>query len=100
VEDVKLALGQQKRQMPKELHASLDQLLNAVVAQLDNQMMDIHAKTAQQDKFKIQTMLSYAMHQLVVDNMISDSQSMLRLVEDANHANGQDKFQTLRELLV
>jgi hypothetical protein len=25
---------------------------------------------------------------------------MLRLVEDANHANGQDKFQTLRELLV
>jgi hypothetical protein len=63
-------------------------------------MMVTHAKTAQLDKFKIQIMLNNAIPQPVLDNMTLDSQSMLKLVEDANHANGQDKFQTTRELLV
>lgn len=99
-EDVKLANGQHTCQTHKELDALSDHKLSAIAAPLEDQMMDIHAKTAQLDKSKIQTILNNAMLQFAMDNMISDSQSTLKLVEDANHANGQDKFQTTRELLV
>jgi len=62
--------------------------------------MDTHALIAQLDQSKIQTILKHAMFQLAMDNTISNSQLMDNHVEDANHANGQDKFQTTRDLLV
>lgn len=97
---VKLANGHNTCQTLKEPNACLDHQLTAQAAQPEDQMMDTHALTAQSDKYKIQTILRFATFQFVMVNMISDSQSTLKVVEDANHANGQDKFQTTKELLV
>jgi hypothetical protein len=100
VVDARLALGHHKFQTHQELLVSPDHLLLAQVATRDNQMMDIHALPAQLDKSRIQTIQDNATDQFAMDSMIFNSQSMLKLVEDAKPANGQDKFQINKELLV
>jgi uncharacterized protein (UPF0216 family) len=99
-EDVILANGQHSCQTHQELHALKDHLLNAAPVPPDNLTMVTHAKIAQLDRSKIQTTVEFASLQYVMDNMTLDFQSTLNHVEDANHANGQDKFQTMRELPV
>ena len=108
--DVKLATGQSKCQMPEELPVLIDHLLSAIVALRDNPMTDTLALHAQLDKSMItellllvskhslQLTLRHATHHNVLDNMISNFQSIHHNVEDAKHANGQLKFQTTREL--
>jgi hypothetical protein len=83
----------------KELCASTDKLLNALVPR-NNHLKDTIASHAQEVQFKIQTTPRNALSHNVSEHMISFFQSMITLVEDANHANGQDKFQTTQELLV
>jgi hypothetical protein len=100
VEDVRLAKHQTSSQMPLELNALLDHLLTAQLAQPDNLMMDTHAKPAQLDLFKIQTMPDNATDQLALDNTTSNFQLTTTPVEDAKPVNGQDKFQIQPELLV
>lgn len=100
VEDARLALGHHKFQMPEEMLVSLDHSLPAQVATKDSQMMDTHVLPAQLETSRIQTIQDNVTDQFAMDNMISNSQSMLKLVEDAKPANGQDKFQTSVELLV
>jgi hypothetical protein len=100
VEDVRLAKHQISFQMPLELNALLDHLLIAQLAQPDNLMMDTHAKPAQLDLFKIQTMPDNATDQLALDNTTSNFQLTTTPVEDAKHVNGQDKFQIKLRLLV
>jgi hypothetical protein len=100
VEDVPPAHGQHKFQMPPDLDVSTDHLPTAQTADRDNQMMDTHAKPAQLDKSKIQTMPEHVMPLNALDNMTSNFQLILNHAEDARHANGQDKFQTKEELLV
>lgn len=54
--DVRLANGHNTCQTPQELNASLDHLLSAHHAQLDDQMMDTHVLPAQLDKSQLTTM--------------------------------------------
>lgn len=110
VVDVKLATGHTKCQTPKEQPVWIDHLLIAIVALRDNLTMDTLALLAQLDKSMItellllvsqyshQLMQRHATDQHVLDNMISNFQSIHHNVEDAKHANGQLKFQTIREL--
>lgn len=97
---VLFAHGHNNNQMLRELLVSTDHLLNAQAALRDNLSMDTLAKTAQLDKLRIQTTSRDAILHHVEVNMISNYQLTKPPVEDANHANGQDKFQTTRELLV
>lgn len=97
VDNVKPANGHNSFQTEKELHVSQDQEPLAPNATLDNQMMDIPANNANQVQSKIQITLNNVLSQLALVLMTSNYQSTVALVEDANHANGQDKFQTMRE---
>jgi hypothetical protein len=98
--NAKLANGHNSFQIERELHVSQDQEPLALNAILDNQMMDIPANNANQVQSKIQTTLNNVLFQLASEHMTFNYQSTEALVEDANHANGQDKFQTTRELPV
>lgn len=80
----------------QELCVSTDKLLPAL-APRSNPLMDTLARLAHVVQFKIQTTPRNALFHNVSDSMISFFQSMLTHVEDANHANGQDKFQTTQE---
>jgi len=120
VEDVILANGQHSCQTQQETNVWKDQLLSAEHAPKDNLMMDIHALHAQLDRFNSNnhhmmlketwlptnsvnstlTIQDNASNQFVVENMTFNSQWTINHVEDANHANGQDKFQIKPELLV
>jgi len=98
-EIVLLANCQDKFQTLKELNALTDLLRIAHHVTLEDQMMDIHAFLAQLDRSKIQTICNNVMLQFVMDNIKSNYQSR-DLVEDAKNANGQDKFQITKGLLV
>lgn len=100
VELVRLANGHNINQILKEANAFLDQELFATVAILDNQMMDTHVLLAQLDQSKIQTILKFATHQLAMVFMIFNYQSTTDHVVNAKHALSQDRFQTMKELLV
>jgi len=120
VEDVILANGQHSCQTQQETNVWKDQLLSAEHVPKDNLMMDIHVLLAQLDKFnskhphmmlKVTWSLTNsvnspnitqdnASNQLVVENMTFNSQWTTNHAEDVNHANGQDKFQISKELLV
>lgn len=100
VEDVRLAKHQISSQIPLELNALPDHLPTAQLAQPDNLMMDTHAKPAQLDQFKIQTMPDNATDQLALALTTFNLLLTTTPVEDAKPVNGQDKFQIHRELLV
>jgi hypothetical protein len=72
VEDVNFANGQHSCQTHQELHAFRDHSLSAPLASPDNQMMVTHAKTAQLDRSKIQTILDSASPQFVTENTKSE----------------------------
>jgi len=98
--DARFVDGHNTNQMLEELNASLDQEPNAETAPPDNQTMDTHAFHAQEVPSKIQTSLTNALFQPVMEHMISKLQLITDHAENVLHANGQDKFQTTRELLV
>lgn len=100
VEDARHADGHNTCQMLRETNASSDQELPAMIALPDNQMMDTHALLAQLDPSKIQTKLTDAMSHNAEESMTLDWLSTIDHAEDAKPANGQDKFQTMRRLLV
>jgi hypothetical protein len=97
---VRLANGQLTCQMLLEPNAFRDHLLHAHHALLDNQMMDTHALLAQLDKSKMPTMLEFAILQYAMVCTRSNCQSTKDHAENAKHANGQDKCQTMRGPLV
>jgi hypothetical protein len=66
----------------------------------EDQLLDTHVRDAQLDKYKIQTTLVLAILQSVTDNTKSEDQLMLPHVVNAKTANGQDTFQTTKELNV
>ena len=84
--------------MHKEQLASKDHLPFAEAVLQEDLMMDTHAQIAQPDRFKIQTTLKYATLQFAVANMTSNYQWIVNSAENVNHANGQDRFQTMKEL--
>jgi hypothetical protein len=97
---VRLANGQLTCQILPETNAFKDHLLLAQHALKDNQMMDTHVLLAQLDKSKTPTMQEYATLQYVTECTRSNCQSTKDHAENAKHANGQDKCQTMRELPV
>jgi hypothetical protein len=97
---VRLANGQHTCQILPETNAFKDHLLLAQHALKDNQMMDTHVLLAQLDKSKTPTMQEYATLQYVTECTRSNCQSTKDHAENAKHANGQDKCQTMRELPV
>jgi hypothetical protein len=97
---VRLANGQLTCQMLPETNAFKDHLLLAQHALKDNQMTDTNVLLAQLDKSKTPTMQEYATLQYVTECTKSNCQPTKDHVENAKHANGQDKCQTMRELLV
>lgn len=99
VEDVILANGHNSCQTSLDHNASHKKKLIAT-AQAEDQTSDTHAKDAQLVKFRIQTILEFATLQSVMELTKSEDQLMLLHVEDAKTANGQDTFQTNRELNV
>jgi hypothetical protein len=99
VEDAKIAHGQHKFQMQQELLALLDHSLHAQDVSPDNLMIDIHVKHAQLVKLLIPLTHKDVIPQHVPVNMLSNWLLMLNHVVDVRTAHGQDKFQTLQELL-
>jgi len=59
--------------------------------------MDIHVKGAQLDKYLHQLTYTTAISHNALENIPSEQQLMLKAVESAKIANGQDIFQTTRE---
>jgi len=100
VENVRLVKHQISSQIPQELNALPDHLLTAHLAQPDNLMMDTHAKPAQLDLFKIQTIKDNAIDHLALELTTFNLLLTTTPVEDAKPVNGQDKFQIQQGLLV
>jgi len=99
VVDAKLANFQDKFQILQRLDASIDHS-PFVVAQRDNQLMDILARHAQQDKLLCKTIQSNAILQLAQELTKLDQLLINTTVEDVKLANSQHSSQMLRELLV
>jgi hypothetical protein len=95
-----LAKDHNKFQTLRELHALTDLLPTAHHAHQEDLTMDTHALLAQLDSSKIQTICNNASNHFAMDNTKFNNQSTLKLVEDVLTANGQDKFQTIKKLLV
>jgi dihydroxyacetone kinase-like predicted kinase len=98
VVDARLANIQLLSQMLQELTVLEDHLPSVPIAPPDNQMMDIHVRTAHQDKLLAQPTLRHAILQHVLETNKSEQPSTTSAVELVRLANGQYIWQTLQEL--
>jgi len=90
VEDANHANGQDKFQIKPELLVSPDHSPSAQIALPEDQMRDIAANNAHQDKFKIHKIWLDVSLEHVEANTKLHSHTILNHVEDVSNANGQD----------
>jgi hypothetical protein len=97
VEDVRPANGHNSSQTSLRPNVSQDHWLHATVL-AEDQLKDTHARDVNQELSKIQTTSTYASSHTVTELIKSESQLTQPHAEDVKIANGQDTFQTTREL--